>query len=59
MKKAILLIIAFLGTQAVALAQNPVYIKAMEEVVTKVQAAPFTEDLTPYANKLELPFRKM
>lgn len=53
MKQIILLVIAFLGTQAVASAQNPEYIKAMEEVVTKVQAAPFTEDLTPYANQLE------
>ncbi len=53
MKQATLLFFAFLGTQAIASAQNPAYVKTMEEVVTKIQAAPFTEDLTPYANQLE------
>lgn len=52
-RQIILLFIAFLGIQAVTSAQNPEYVKAMEEVVTKVQAAPFTDDLTPYANQLE------
>lgn len=53
MKQPVLLFIAFLGTQVLASAQNSEYVKAMEEVVTKIQAAPITEDLTPYANQLE------
>jgi hypothetical protein len=34
-------------------AQNPEYVKAMEEVVTNVQTAKFGEDLTPFANQFE------
>ncbi|WP_428666704.1 hypothetical protein [Runella sp.] len=53
MKQNILLFLALVGIQTVASAQNPEYVKAMEEVVTKIQTAAFEEDLTPQANLLE------
>lgn len=35
------------------MAQNPAYTKAMEGVVTQIQAAAFADDLLPQANQLE------
>ncbi|MEZ4903699.1 MAG: hypothetical protein R2822_19055 [Spirosomataceae bacterium] len=51
--KTILLFISFVGLQSIAFAQNPHYLKTMEEVVTKIQTAAFTDDLTPTANQFE------
>jgi hypothetical protein len=52
--KRILLIISLLAfCMKPSFAQNPEYVKVMEEVVTNVQSAKFGEDLTSFANQFE------
>jgi hypothetical protein len=53
MKKIMMITGALLMKMSVLFAQNPIYTKAMEGLVTEIQTAQFGTPLQPLANKME------
>ena len=51
--KKFVLVLPLWGLGGFLFAQNPEYVKAMEDVVTNVQTAKFGSDLTSFANQFE------